>query len=436
VTVFAGLESGRRRLAGQWAQPIYRSGYLLVINSTVSAVFGMGFWFLAARLYTPAVVGVNTTMVSTMMLIAGIAQLNLMSSLLRFVPTAGGQAGRLIRLSYAVGGTVSALAALVFLIGVDTWSPALGPFLHHASTALSFVVVCVCWTVMVMQASAMVALGKTAASTLVNQVFNFLKLLLLAAFVALLPETGVWFAWVTGTAVAVGIGGWYVARRAMGDFLSTPLQVPEYSPSLRELVRFAAPDYVAALAWIACTSVVPILVLNLTDADHAAVFALTWSMCITLYGVPAALGQSLVAYGVRDPDRMREHHRRILLSCLGLLTPVVVVLVVFAHWVLALFGPWYASQGTATLQLLALSTLPSAVNSLRVSRARVDRQMVLVMVLMVSLCLLVLGLTWWLVPGAGIIGAAFAWLVGQSAVAVGIGARTITERSTIRLPST
>jgi O-antigen/teichoic acid export membrane protein len=206
--------------------------------------------------------------------------------------------------------------------------------------------------------------------------------------------------------------------------------VPEYSPSLRELVRFAAPDYVAALAWIACTSVVPIVVLNLTDAEHAAVFALAWSICMTLYGVPVALGQSLVAYGVRDPERMGEHHRRILFTCLGLLAPVVVVLVVFAHWILALFGPWYASEGTATLQLLALSTLPSAVVSLRVSRARVDRHMALVMAIMVSLCLLILGLTWWLVPEVGIIGTAFAWLVGQSAVALGIGGRTAVERST------
>jgi O-antigen/teichoic acid export membrane protein len=38
---------------------------------------------------------------------------------------------------------------------------------------------------------------------------------------------------------------------------------------------------------------------------------------------------------------------------------------------------------------------------------------------MVSLCVIVLGLTWLLVPRLGIVGGAVAWVVGQVAVATG-----------------
>jgi O-antigen/teichoic acid export membrane protein len=425
------LANSRQRLVDQWAQPLYRSGYLLVLNSIVTAVLGLGFWLLAARLYSPAVIGVNSATISAMMLISGIAQLNLMSSLLRFVPTAGRQAGRMVVMSYAVGATLSALAATVFLMFVNTWSPALKPFLDGIPTALSFVVATAGWAVMVMQASVLVAVGRTAAATVTNQVFNLLKLALLVPFVSLLPASGVWFAWTAAAAVAVAAGGWFLVRRAMADFVSAPPAGRTYAPSLREFTGFAVPDYVAALAWIGSTSLVPILVLNLSDAEHAAVFALAWSMCLTLYSVPAALGQSLVAYGVRDLARLEEHHRKILLSSLALLSPAVAILVVFAPTILSLFGPWYAEHGVPTLRLLALSALPNTVVLLTVSRARVANRMTTVVTTMVVLCLLVLGLTWALVPRIGISGGAVAWLVAQMAVAAGICLRRSPERSTV-----
>lgn len=415
------LATGHRRLADQWAQPVYRAGYLLVLNSLVTALLGLGFWLLAARLFPPEVIGVNAATISAMMFIAGVAQLNLMSALLRFVPTAGRRAGRMVVLSYAVGATLSALAATGYLLRLGAWTPALSPFLGQFWVGLSFVVASAGWAVMVMQASVLVALGRAGVTTVVNQVFNFLKLALLLPFVVLLPTSGVWFGWTGAMAVAVAAGAWFIFGRALTAFVETPPSVPAYLPSLRDLARFALPDYVAALAWIACTSLVPILVLNLSDAEHSAVFALAWSICLTLYGVPTALGQSLVAYGVREPARLREHHRRILLSSLGILSPVVAVLVVFAPAILAPFGHWYVSQGVLTVRLLALSALPNAVVALTVSRARVDRRMTTVVTSMVALCLLVLGLTWSVVPRMGIVGGGLAWLVGAVVVAAGIG---------------
>jgi O-antigen/teichoic acid export membrane protein len=415
------LTSGRQRFADQWAQPVYRSGYLLVLNSLATAVLGLAFWLFAARLYSPAVIGVNSSAISAMMFIAGVAQMNLMSTLLRFIPTAGRSAGRMVVLAYAIGATSSAVVATVFLAGLHTWTPALGPLLGRPLVALSFVAAAAGWAIMVMQASALVALGRTDASTVATQVFNIAKVLLLFPFLVVFAEGGVWMAWTLAMAVTVAGGTWFVFRHALVEFMETPPPTTTSVPSIKELAGFAGPDYVAALAWIGCTSVVPILVLGLAGADQAAVFALAWSMCLALYAVPTALGQALVAYGVRDPARVGEHHRRILLTSLALLTPPVVALVGFAPLVLSLFGDWYGSQGVATLRLLALSTLPNAVVALTVSRARIDRRMTAVVAIMVSLCVLVLGLTQLLVPRVGIAGGAVAWLVGQVVVVAGIG---------------
>jgi O-antigen/teichoic acid export membrane protein len=421
------LARGRRRMADQWAQPVYRSGYLLVLNSLATAVLGLTFWLLAARLYPPAVIGVNSTAISAMMLIAGVAQLNLMSTLLRFIPTAGRSARRMVVVAYAVGGTSSAIFAIVFLVGLDTWTPALGPFLGQPLVAVSFVAAAAGWAVMVMQTSVLVAVGRTDAATVASQVFNLSKVALLLPFVVLFAEGGVWLAWILAMAVSVVAGGWFLFRRAVMEFMEGSSSAPAHVPSLKELVGYAGPDYVAALAWICCTSVVPIMVFSLSDAEHAAVFALAWSICLTLYSVPAALGQSLVAYGVRDPVRVTEHHRRILVTSLALLTPPVVVLLLFTPLVLSPFGPWYVAEGATTVRLLALSALPNAVVLLTVSRCRIAGRMTMVVNTMVGLCVLVLGLTQLLVPEVGIAGGAMAWLAAQIVVATGIGIRRASE---------
>lgn len=408
----------RRRVAAAWAQPVFRAGYLLVGNSLATAIMGVGFWLLCARLYPAESVGLDSSAISAMMLIAGVAQLNLMSSLLRFVPNAGRRAGALIVPAYAVGGVLSMLAAAAFLLGLGIWAPALRPLLLSPPVAISFVLAAAGWAVWVMQGSVLVAVGRAGTTTWTNQLFNGLKLALLAALVVILPSSGIWFAWIAATGAGLLAGTWVLFRRAIPGF-GDP-HVDARLPTLPDFVRFAGPDYVAALAWIACTSVTPILVLDLSDARHAAVFALAWQVCFVLYGVPTALGQALVAHGARHPGELAEHHRRIVLSSMGLLGPVVAILVAFAPILLRPFGAWYATQGVTTLRLLALSALPNVVVALAVSRARVERRMAAVVAMMTGLCVVVLGVTWLLVPRVGIVGGALAWLVGQALLAGGV----------------
>ncbi|MGN6635781.1 MAG: hypothetical protein ACTHJ6_10035, partial [Oryzihumus sp.] len=68
------LSLGRRRASAQWAQPVYRAGWLLAGGSVLTAVAGVGFWLAAAHLYPPQVVGANSSLISAMMFLAGVAQ--------------------------------------------------------------------------------------------------------------------------------------------------------------------------------------------------------------------------------------------------------------------------------------------------------------------------------------------------------------------------
>ena len=114
-----------RRLAEHVRTPVYREGYALVLSAGAAAALGFVYWIVAARTYSADIVGLNSAAISTMMLVSGIAQLNLISALLRFVPGAGGATGRLIGWSYAISAVAAALVALAFLLGVRRWAPSL-----------------------------------------------------------------------------------------------------------------------------------------------------------------------------------------------------------------------------------------------------------------------------------------------------------------------
>jgi len=143
-------------------------------------------------------------------------------------------------------------------------------------------------------------------------------------------------------------------------------------------------------------------------------------MCIALYSVPSAFGQSLVAHSVRNTELLEVNYRRAVQHTLTLLTPVVALVVAFAPLGLRLFGPFYAAHSTATLRLLSLSAFPNAIVTLAVSRARVLRQMSAVVGILVGLSVTVLGLVVILVPRLGVVGGGTAWLAAQCIVAAAI----------------
>ena len=416
----------RRRLARMWQLPLQRTGNLLVANSVLNAATGVGYWLLAARLSPPSVVGINSAAISAMMLLAGGAQLTLMSTILRFVPTSGAAAGRLIRGAYLVGAGLSGLAAAGFLAGLHWWAPRLAGLLRPGLPALGFIVATMCWSVFVMQDNALVAVRRAVAVPVENLTFSILKIGLVVVFALAVPAAGIWLSWTAAMMIAVAGTTAYLFGRAVPSFAA---RVPAAGQpvTLRELGRFAGPDYVGALAYLAGTSLVPLLVLDFTGPRQSASFALAWQICVALYAVPIAFGQSLVAYGAAEQERLAEYHRQALRQTLQLLVPVVALVVALAPVGLGFFGSWYASHGTATLRLLALSAIPNAVVALEVSRARVARRMIIVVTVLAGLSTVVLGVSVLLVPHLGIVGGGIAWLAAQCLTAgVVLGRREVT----------
>src|SRR5262245_35120753 len=103
-----------QRLVAHARTPLFRNGYALMLSAAATSGLGVIYWMLATRVYSAELVGLNSALISAMLLVAGVAQLSLVSVITRFLPRAGRASGQLVGSAYALTLGVAALAGLLF----------------------------------------------------------------------------------------------------------------------------------------------------------------------------------------------------------------------------------------------------------------------------------------------------------------------------------
>ena len=106
-------------LRDQLANPLFRNGYALMVNTGATGALGLFYWLLVARLYHPADVGRASAAYVAMNLLAGIAALSFQGALTRFIPQAGHRTRALIIRAYVISIVGSVTMTIVFLLAVD-----------------------------------------------------------------------------------------------------------------------------------------------------------------------------------------------------------------------------------------------------------------------------------------------------------------------------
>jgi O-antigen/teichoic acid export membrane protein/aminoglycoside phosphotransferase (APT) family kinase protein len=405
------------RLRGHLRTPLYRNAYALTLSSTLTSVIGVGYWVLAARLYPPAVVGLNSAAIAAMMFLAGVAQVNLPSVLVRFIPEAGRGTRRFVGTAYLISGGCAAAAGLVFLWRLDLWAPKLA-FLHAGPLMAGWFVAAVAgWSIFVLQDSALTGLRQATWVPIENAGFSVTKVLLLLVFVAWLPSYGVLASWTVGMVATLLPVNLLLFRRLMPQHMARTAGRGATLDPVR-VVRYLAGDYLGSLSWLAATMLVPVLVLQVAGPTQNAYFYLCWQIAYALYYVSPNMGSSLIVEVANDPSQLARYSRQVFVQTLRLVVPVVVVVCVGAPLVLRVFGPAYAQHGSLVLRLLALSAIPHIVNTVYVSIARAQRRVGAIAAVLVTLCVLVLALSVLLLPRIGITGVGVAWLVSQTLLAL------------------
>jgi O-antigen/teichoic acid export membrane protein len=397
--------------------PMYRNGYALLLSGFTSAGLGMIYWLLAARSYPAATVGLSSAAIAAMMLLSGASQLSLNSALVRFVPLAGRATGRLVGYSYLISAMAAAVIGLIFCLGLDRLAPALRPFLVNPVRQRTFVLAIMIWCIFALQDSALTGLRQAMWVPLENTAVTVVKIVLLLVFARYSRQYGIFASWMIPVAASILPLNLLIFRRLIPDHVQASKDLATRLVP-RQIGKYILANYLGSLFFLASTTLLPIIVINLVGPKANAFFYMPWMIATALQLIAVNMTTSFTVEATRDQMKLSIYCYRVLMQSMRLLIPLVVIILLGAPLILLLFGRDYANEGAMLLRLLALSAIPNVIVVLYVSLARVENRVRGIVMVQGALCVLVLSMSYVLLQTFGITGVGLAWLASQTVVAV------------------
>lgn len=417
-----GIITSREKLKQFVAIPLYSNAFYLMLNTGVMALFGFFFWVVVARFYTETEVGLGSAIIAAMSLLSIISLVGLNISLVRFLPHSD-KPQDLINSCYTLGGLVSLAVAGIFLAGLGFWSPALVFVTKNAIFASAFIVFTMLWTVQSLVNHTFIAQRRAGFVLSKNTIFSVLKLAFPVLFVLFFHTFGIVASW--GIAMAVAL--------AVSIFMFLPKVQDFYKPVptlkinlLKDMWRYSSGNYLANLFSTCLPFILPLMVVNLLGAQQNAYFYVGWMIANLLFAIPFAVSQSLFAEGSHFEDKLKENVTKSLKFTYLLLVPAVIVLILVGKWVLLAFGQSYSANALHLLWVLNVSSLPLALTHIYSGILRVTGRIKELMAIWGFVALVVVLVSYLIMPVTGIIGIGYAWLGAQTIVAVYILARRLS----------
>jgi O-antigen/teichoic acid export membrane protein len=415
--VTAALAVVRARFVPQ--DPMERSAIALAANTGITSVLGFLYWVVAARYYSPAVVGASAALISALVLMANIAELNLYNTLIRFLPTAGRRTVQYTLRAYATvagASVVVALAALPFVGELELASDVLS----HGIAGLGLLVVAqVVWTLFALQDSVAIGARATFWVPVENGAFGLAKLVLLVVLATTLPQLGVFGSWFLAMVPVLVLMNVLLFLRLLPRHARESAGRDERI-SRRDVAAFMTLDNVALIAATAANYVLPVMVALRAGTEANAFFFVAWSVATVLDVALVNVAGSLTVEGARQRDRLGELVARLLRRAALVAVPLVIVVLAGAPWILTLYGDAYAANSTDLLRVVVLAALPRIVIVVWMSLNRVRQQLGRILAVQAAITSSVLAVSWVFLPTHGILAVGVAHLVTQTVVAVAL----------------
>lgn len=414
-----------------WRSSLYVNSYYLMAANVVTAAFGFLYWTAAARLYLPAEVGLAAATISAIGLVAMLSVLGLDYAMVRFLPHAPDPQG-IINSSLTIGGGAALVLSTAFLAGLGVWSPALVPLRANPLLAMSVIGAAVFTTGSYLLAGAYLARKRADLVLAQASVFSISKVLLVIGLSVVAGGVGLIGAWMLGLALALGCGLAFFLSRA--EERRQGFAVAFKRDVVSDMTHFAFANYVSALLWSGPGLILPLLVINMMGPAANAHFYVAWSVGGLIAMVPMAVSWSLFAHGSHDGHLLEQQTLAGARFVLLLLVPAVAAVFLLGHKVLLLFGPSYSREGMQLLRILALSTLPMAVNFLFFSVRRVQQRMGGVIASATWILAVTLGFSVVLLPRLGLFGVGVGWFAAQaSSAAIVVAGYVLSRRQALRV---
>ncbi|MDQ3897386.1 MAG: hypothetical protein M3326_09135 [Actinomycetota bacterium] len=422
--------------------PLASTAWALMANTVVTSVLGMAFWAGASRFYSAGELGESAALISAMMLLSVVSQLNLAMGISRLLPQVRRERWRPVTAAYGVSAGVGLLVTAAFAVLAPRVSSSFDFLGRDALLAVALVVAVVLWNVFALQDAVLTAARWAAAVPVENGLFGLLKIGLMVALAHSFGGLGIFWAWVLAMAIMLVPVNGLIFGKVLPGAGGSPGRRGEETTVLplhdrARVTRYLAVDYAAALLNQGYTALLPLLVVAVLGGDANAYFYIAFVIAGAVRAVAQSMSTSLVVEGAHHESRLASLARLSVVRYVKYALPATAVLVVGAPLLLLPFGPAYVDRGTTLLRLLLVATVPQAATALYLGVERVRARVSRVLAVEAAIVVLVTVGAMAGMHGYGLNGVGVAWLAAQSAVAaVAVPALARALRVPVPVPET
>jgi O-antigen/teichoic acid export membrane protein len=328
--------------------PLYRNAAFILGITLVNSATGFLFWLIAARLYTPYEVGISTSTISIVQLLAGLASMGLGIGIVRFLAESD-TPGTLINTSLLFTTVAGIVVSLVYLSGIRIWSPSLG--VQVSKTGFS---ICIFLFVSAINLGNLfqwifIAFRRAGFAFLQSVIMNFIRIALLIMLI-----NHYW-----GITLSVMVGWWVAFLVSLILFLPRLLRIriwPLFSRhAAYQLVPYSIGNYVADFFYLAPALIAPPLMLEKIGASSSGFtyIALMIGNFITSPGI--SLSKSAFAEASSDYDSKNLILRKTYFIGILITIPLSAFVFFFPGIILGFFGQTYVAEAENLLKLIAIS---------------------------------------------------------------------------------
>ena len=394
---------------------LYRNAIYLMLNSAMYALTGFFFWIVAARLYPAEVVGLASSTIAAIGLLSLLSTLGLDYGLLRFLPAAGDEAREMINSGFTIGGAVTVLAALIYLAGLNIWSPALLSVRNNLLYFCAFIIFALANTLQTFNSQSFIAARQSRFAMIQGWIIAWLRFVPLVLLAISFQKFGIVAAWGLCVVFSVIIAITFfqpLAYNGNRPFPSINKRV------VGRMLRFSFANYIGNIFWTIPSLVLPIMVVNLLGPTENAYFYIGWAIAGIVFMIPTAISLSMLAEAAHDENKSVLELRRGLWLIFLLLTPAIIILLFLGRFFLQFFGKAYAENALQLLWILTVAAIPLGLNYVYITIRRVEKKMQSVIWLSAFIAVATLASSYFLLRIMGIKGAGIGWLVSQGAAAL------------------
>lgn len=328
----------------------------IVGTQGVTSVLGFAYWWLAARRFSPEVVGFASAAISAMLLLGNMGMLGWGTVLIGELPRQAERRASLIATALMAAAAAGGVLGLAFAYLAPWLARDLGGLAATPAAAVLFAGGVAASSMVFVLDQAVIGLLRGSLQLWRNGLFAAAKLLLLLGLAIWFGDEsglGIYATWLLGNLVSTALLGGYALWRG--------LRLHEALPHwhwLRGLGRAAVAHHALNLTLQAPSQLMPLVVTALMSVRVNAYFYSAWMLASFVHVIPTSLATVLYAVGAGDRTLLAERMRTTLKLSVLIALAANVCLLLGADLILGVFGPVYATEAGWALRLLGLATFP------------------------------------------------------------------------------